>query len=77
MTVADGTTYWTDFLWPEHGVIGECDGARKYVDPEILLQEKRRQIALERAGYTVIRWMPADVLTGDPDLRRHLLDALV
>ena len=76
VTVADGTTYWADFLWPEHGVIGECDGASKYVDPDVLLQEKRRQIALERAGYTVIRWLPAEVLTGGSDLRRHLHDAL-
>lgn len=52
-----------DFLWREHGVIGEFDGAVKYRgrlaggDPEsVLLYEKRRQEALEALGFVVVRW---------------------
>ncbi len=59
---ADGQVYWVDMLWREQRVIGECDGAMKYADPQALYREKLRQEALERAGWRVIRWGYADLL---------------
>jgi Transcriptional regulator, AbiEi antitoxin len=46
-----------DFYWDEFGVVGEADGAGKYdLAPTSLLEEKRRQEALEDAGVVVTRW---------------------
>jgi hypothetical protein len=46
-----------DFYWDEFGVAGEADGAGKYdLAPTSLLEEKRRQEALEGAGVVVTRW---------------------
>ena len=53
---ADGRTYWADMAWPDHRVLGECDGLGKYVSPEVLRREKLRQEVLEAAGWRVIRW---------------------
>lgn len=45
-----------DFLWERQRVIGEADGMLKYDDPGALRREKRRQEALENAGFVVVRW---------------------
>ena len=57
-----------DFLWPELGVIGECDGLGKYFDGADAA-ETRRRIAAEKdrdarltaLGYHVIHWRWADL----------------
>lgn len=56
-----------DFLWPELGVIGECDGFGKYFDgaDEVetrrrLGAEKDRDALLTALGYHVIHWRWAD-----------------
>lgn len=58
-----------DFLWPEYGVIGECDGFGKYFDGlspaetrEKLAKEKDRDAELIALGYRVIHWRWRDVL---------------
>lgn len=43
-----------DFAWPELGVVLEADGMVKYVDGA-LKAEKRRELALRRAGLEVVR----------------------
>lgn len=55
-----------DFAWPESGVVGEFDGAVKYTGtPEqvarAVLAEKRRQQAIEDAGWRVVRWTWSDL----------------
>lgn len=59
-----------DFCWPEDGVVGEFDGRVKYFDEatlngrdpkEVLFQEKQREDALRREGWTVVRWSWADL----------------
>jgi len=55
--------FWADFLWREERLIGEADGALKYLSRADAVQEKRRQNALEHAGFTVIRWMWDDAVT--------------
>jgi hypothetical protein len=65
----DGRTYWVDALWREQRLIGEADGVGKYVDVASLVAEKRRQEALEGAGWTVVRWGWDDVY---PDPRTFL-----
>lgn len=59
---ASGQRYCVDFLWEEHGVIGEADGAIKYSSPEEVLAEKARQADLEAAGYRFVRWTWADAI---------------
>ncbi len=57
-----------DFLWPELGVIGECDGFGKYFDGvdeaetrRRLAAEKDRDALLTALGYRVIHWRWADL----------------
>jgi very-short-patch-repair endonuclease len=49
-------TFFPDFLWREHRVIGEADGLSKYQVPDDLRREKVRQEALEEMGFLVVRW---------------------
>jgi len=59
----DGGWYRVDFLWPERRVVVEADGLVKYRnDWRALVEEKRRQEYLERAGYRVIRLLWDDVV---------------
>jgi hypothetical protein len=51
-----------DFLWREHGVIGEADGMTKYDGADALRQEKMRQERLERMGFLVLRWTFDDIV---------------
>lgn len=59
-----------DFIWPEHGVIGEFDRRVKYGREltgrpveEVLLAERRREIDIERVtGMRVVRWLWDDAM---------------
>lgn len=66
-----------DGLWPQVGVVGECDGQGKYfIGPEDrspeqvvlgnLAAERARQGAMEARGLTFVRWSPSEV-RDDPD----------
>jgi very-short-patch-repair endonuclease len=61
----DDGPFWTDLGWPEWRVLGEYDGVAKYTADgtaaEAVLREKRRQEAIEEAGYTVLRFTKADI----------------
>ncbi|WP_295839747.1 hypothetical protein [uncultured Microbacterium sp.] len=75
---ADGRTYRSDLSWPEHRVIGECDGWQKYGTGDdatrAFREEKRREDALRRAGWKVARWDYAGALRVD-GMRDALLSA--
>ena len=59
---ASGRRYRVDFLWDEWQLIGEADGADKYVDRAALLAEKRREDDLREAGYGFVRWSYAEIV---------------
>jgi very-short-patch-repair endonuclease len=64
--------YRVDFLWPEHKVIGEADGLKKYGNNEREVRakiraERFRQRVLEDAGYVFVRWL-WDEIWNCPDL---------
>jgi very-short-patch-repair endonuclease len=65
-----------DFLWKESRVIGEADGRVKYDDTSAIWHEKRRQVAIERTGFRVIRWGWSDVTTDVQAWLRQLRKAL-
>ncbi len=62
----------TDFVWEEHGVVGEFDGRVKYgrllrtgQEPgDAVFEEKRREDAVRDEGWGVTRWVWADLATG-------------
>ncbi len=62
-------TFRTDFAWIERGVIGEFDGKIKYgrllapgqTAADVLVRERERELALERAGWIVVRFTWAEV----------------
>ncbi|MEJ6489681.1 hypothetical protein PQI23_08100 [Leucobacter sp. USCH14] len=70
-----GGTYYVDFRLLGQNILGECDGAQKYLDPQMLgartpgeavLREKRRDDWI--SGYTrgrMIHWGARDVRTTD------------
>jgi very-short-patch-repair endonuclease len=45
-----------DLGWGRYRLVGEADGKVKYRDPDEVAKEKRRQEAIEEAGFAVIRW---------------------
>ena len=49
-------TYFADFLWEEQRLIGECDGAMKYDDPQAYVKEKRREQVLRDLEFGFVRW---------------------
>lgn len=64
-----GRRYRSDLCWPDHRVIGECDGWSKYGAGEnaagAVRDEKLREDALRRAGWRVARWDYAGALRVD------------
>lgn len=61
ITGASDRRWRVDFLFGDR-VIGECDGALKYSEPNSLWREKKRQEDLEQAGYIVVRWTWEEIL---------------
>lgn len=65
-----GRTFRVDFAWPDAGVVGEFDGLAKYTAEggssraaqQKIAEERDRQREIERAGFTVVRWMWKDVI---------------
>lgn len=56
-----GTLY-PDFLWPEHRLIGEADGAGKYDERNAVVREREREELLRRLGYRVVRWLGKEIM---------------
>ncbi len=60
-----GGLWWVDFWWPEVGLVGECDGAAKYLDPalrngrtadQVVYDEKLREDDIRRRCRAFARW---------------------
>lgn len=60
-------TVFLDFLWPEHRLVGECDGGLKYTDPRVLVEEKIREDAVRETDHRVLRWLGKETMVR-PDL---------
>jgi hypothetical protein len=59
-----------DFVWLEHGVVGEADGLLKYAGEDadrVIATERAREARLRALGLVVVRWTPA-MLYGDPPM---------
>ena len=70
-------TFWLDLGWPEWRLGAEFDGMGKYADSPraVVLAEKRRQEAIEEAGWRLLRLTFADVRSPQA-LAQRLLRAL-
>lgn len=57
--VVHGVRYHFDFAWPELGLAIEFDGNIKYTDygptADALLRERKREVALQNAGWRIVR----------------------
>lgn len=51
-----------DFYWPEHRLVGECDGAVKYADPQGYAREKEREQVLRDLDYPMVRWLAKEIM---------------
>ena len=69
-------TVFLDFLWPEHRLVGECDGAMKYTDRRALVEEKIREDAVRETGHRFVRWMGADPMVRPDELISRIARAL-
>jgi len=63
-----------DFYWEEFGLVGEADGAIKYVDEQALFREKQRRDAIEERCH-VIRWTWRQAHMPDEQFRARLIAA--
>ena len=52
-----------DFLWRRHGTVAEADGALKYADPERARRQLRRDARLREAGFEVVHFTWAELMT--------------
>jgi hypothetical protein len=66
-----------DFVWLEHGVVGEADGRVKYEvrAADVVQAEKDRQALLEALGLVVVRWDERHLYGSDPVLIKRLREA--
>jgi hypothetical protein len=64
-----------DFLWPEHGVIAEADGAAKYADPRRAIRQLERDAQLRQAGFEVVHFTWYDLHANPHLVRQWILDA--
>lgn len=70
-----------DFYWRGKRVVGEYDGAGKYQQAygltaeEAVRREKNREVALEKAGYHLVRW-GKDALREPGELERRVRKVL-
>jgi very-short-patch-repair endonuclease len=55
-------TYYPDCYWPELRLIGECDGAVKYLDREAVVAEKVREQVLRDEGNRFVRWLAREIM---------------
>lgn len=53
--LANHHRYRLDMCWPKHKLVLEIDGAVKYENAGVMLDEKRRHNDLQAAGFTVLR----------------------
>ncbi len=65
-----------DFAWRDQRILAEFDGLKKYGETEAarienFLKEKRREDALRRAGYDIVRWEYRDLI--DPRRLERIL----
>jgi hypothetical protein len=76
----NGLIGYSEFYWPEYGIVGEADGRSKYTDAalrgnrtleQVLLDEKHRGDRLRALNLRVVRW-GWDVAVDRDGLRRHL-----
>lgn len=71
-----------DYAWLEWGVVGEFDGRIKYgrllrpgeSTQDVLVRERQRELALERAGWTVVRFVWSELYDAEL-VRARLLQA--
>lgn len=56
-------TLFPDFYWPEHRLIGECDGAVEGEDPRAYVKEKRREQVFLDLDFGVVRWLGGEIMT--------------
>lgn len=66
-----GLIGYADFYWKRARVVGEFDGEEKYLKPEYLrgrtpsqavVEEKYREDRIRATGFTVVRWVWADLM---------------
>jgi very-short-patch-repair endonuclease len=72
----DGRWYRVDFLWRQHGVVGEADGLLKYRTEADLRSEKLREDALRARGLGVVRWTYDDAVRRPDRLLTRIQRAL-
>jgi hypothetical protein len=66
-----GLIGYSDFYWKRARVVGEFDGEEKYLKPEylrgrtpsqVVIEEKYREDRIRALGFTVVRWVWADLM---------------
>jgi hypothetical protein len=69
-------SFFPDCLWPERGLVGECDGTVKYRDANAYAHEKEREQILRDLGYDVVRWQAREIMTRPQVVMERIARAL-
>lgn len=71
-----GGSLFPDFLWEEQRLIGEVDGAVKYLSAQAYVLEKEREQALRDAGYGIVRWLAKEIMLDPAAVMARIARAL-
>ena len=70
--VINGQVFYLDFYWEDVGLIGEVDGASKYVTGDVTIGEKEREQLLRDTDSDMVRWLGKEI-AGRP---REVMDRI-
>lgn len=68
--------FFPDFVWRERRLIGEADGAIKYLDQAAMVAEKEREQALRDAGWQIVRWLGKEIMARPESVVERVARAL-
>lgn len=72
-----GQAFYLDFYWEEVNLIGEVDGAGKYVNADGIVDEKVREQLLRDTGAGMVRWLGKEIVGRPGEVMDRVARALV
>lgn len=73
--VVNGQVFYLDFYWEDVDLIGEVDGAQKYVSGEVSVDEKEREQLLRDTQSGMVRWLGKEIAARPGEVMDRIMRA--